>query len=193
MIKAIVFDCFGVLTTDMWLAFVDQLPEGKDSKELHDTHKAYNRGIISQKEFHQRLKALTGQDFEDSLEISGNGTIKNNRLLGYIGELRKRGYKIGLLSNVASNWINEEFLSGDERRLLDAMVLSYEVGMTKPDPRIFRLVCDRLGVETGEAVMIDDIEMYCSAATEEGMRAIKYADFSDMKNRLEVLLDDSDR
>ena len=69
---------------------------------------------------------------------------KNTELLDYIRTL-KPTYKIGLLSNVSSNWIHT-FLTKPELDLFDDLVLSFEVGMTKHDARIFSLTSGRLGV-----------------------------------------------
>src|SRR5690606_31310012 len=97
-------------------------------------------------------------------------------------------YKIGLLSNIATPWITDTFLTPEEQQLFDAMVFSYEVGMTKPDPRIFALTCKRLGVNPNQAVMVDDIERYCEAAKMEGMKAVVYKDFKQCKRDLEEIL-----
>ncbi len=108
-------------------------------------------------------------------------------MLDYISELKK-DYKIGLLSNVANSWITDSLLTKEEQALFDSMIFSYQVGMTKPDPRIFILACQRLGVSTHEAVMVDDIERYCSAAKAEGLQAIPYHNLHQLKEQLEKLL-----
>jgi HAD superfamily hydrolase (TIGR01509 family) len=68
------------------------------------------------------------------------------------------------------------------------MIFSYEVGLAKPDPRIFILACERLRVSTHEAVMIDDVEPYCMAARAEGLSAILFTDLSHLKDELTQLL-----
>jgi putative hydrolase of the HAD superfamily len=93
----------------------------------------------------------------DNESLLGNEIVKNDVLLDYIRELKK-SYKIGMLSNVANNWIRDYFLTEDEQALFDEMIMSFEVGMTKPDPRIFLLACDRLRVGPHEAVLVDDVE-----------------------------------
>jgi len=108
-------------------------------------------------------------------------------LITYIGSL-KPDYKIGLLSNIASNWIRENLLTETEQLLFDQMIMSYEVKMTKPDPRIYHLSTERLGVDIQDCVFVDDIEHYCEAARQEGMQAVVYQNFEQMKAELAKIL-----
>lgn len=190
MIKAIIFDCFGVLTADNWHAFSSQLPEGIKQKARALNHE-YDEGKITYNEFVEGVSEVTGAGrtaVEQSLQT---GTAKNKKLLDYTVDLKRRGFKIGLISNVATNWIEEEFLTDDEQRLFDTMVLSYKEGVTKPHPNIYKTALEKLGVEPGQAVFIDDIDRYCEAAREQGMKAIIYKDFEQMKRELESLLANS--
>jgi putative hydrolase of the HAD superfamily len=57
--------------------------------------------------------------------------------------------------------------------LLEVMVISEEVGIKKPDPRIFRMALDRLGVDASEAVFVgDNLELDIAGARGVGMRAL---------------------
>lgn len=188
MIKALIFDCFGVLTTDTWRAFCDSLPPDADVGKARELNKQYDAGLITKQEFVDQVYEATGQHPRQIEEMLSNEIAKNSILIDYIRELKSRDYLIGLLSNVATPWITDTFLSPEEQEIFDAMIFSYEVGMTKPDPRIFMLVCERLRVGPHEAVMIDDIESYCEAAKAEGLKAITYQDFSQLKQDLELLL-----
>jgi len=185
MVQAVVFDCFGVLTTDTWRAFVDSLPEELKS-EAHSLNNTFDRGQITKDDFIKSVNQLCGRMpplAEDNTRI-----VKNLALLEYIGELRARELKIGLLSNVASNWIRDTFLTAEEQSLFDEMVLSFEVGITKPDPRIFQLICEKLAVKTSDAIMVDDIERYCEVAEEVGMKSVVYIDLVQTKKTIESLI-----
>lgn len=120
-------------------------------------------------------------------DVFSGKIAKNTALLDYIREL-KQNYKIGMISNIASNWIRDSFLTPEEQGLFDEMIFSYEVGMTKPDRRIFLLACERLRISPEEAVMIDDIESYCEAAHGTGMKAVTYRDLEQLKTELKPLL-----
>lgn len=188
MIRAVIFDCFGVLTTDSWRAFVDSLPEGVDAQSARELNRAYGAGIISKTDFLDGVKRLTGYSIQHIEQLLDNETYKNLPLLDYIRDLRSRGLAIGLLSNIATNWIRDSFLTPDEQALFDQMILSFEVGITKPDPRIFHLACEKLDTKPTETVLIDDVDRYCQAARAEGLNAILYTDLKQMKHELEALI-----
>jgi putative hydrolase of the HAD superfamily len=57
---------------------------------------------------------------------------------------------------------------------IDDLVYSHEVGLLKPDPRIYRLSCERLGVAPGEVVFIDNHEPFVHAARDVGMHAVHF-------------------
>jgi putative hydrolase of the HAD superfamily len=50
------------------------------------------------------------------------------------------------------------------------------VGMRKPEPAIYRLTCERLGVDASQCLFIDDIEVNCAAARAIGMTAVHFRD-----------------
>lgn len=185
MIKAIIFDCFGVLTEDSWHAFRIGLPESLQEPASR-LNQQYCRAEISKQAFLQSVAQLTNHSTEEIKQLIDNESNKNHQLLDYIKTLRHE-YRIGLLSNVASNWIREYLLTPSEQDLFDAFVFSYEVGITKPDKRIFSLACQKLGVKTGEAIMVDDIDHYCVAAREAGMHTIHYVSFEQFRNELQKL------
>jgi putative hydrolase of the HAD superfamily len=187
MIKAVIFDCFGVLTTDTWRAFIDSLPPDAEITRARELNHQRDAGVIDHDEFIDQIFELTGSYPKDIERMSANEVVKNDALLSYIRNL-KQDYTVGLISNIASNWIRESFLTAEEQELFDEMILSYEVGMTKPDPRIFMLACERLRISPEEAVLIDDVPGYCEAARAEKMHAIVYHDFKQMKSELEAIL-----
>ncbi len=187
MIKAVIFDLFGVLTTDSWQAFVDQLPPEVDKERVHELNHQRAAGFINEVEFTEQLGQLTNKTSEQINDELRGEVAKNTALLDYIREI-KQHFSIGLLSNIASNWVRESFLTEEEQSLFDEMILSFEVGMTKPDQRIFMLACERLRVGPHEAVLVDDIESYCQAARAEGMQAVVYRDLQQLKTELRGIL-----
>jgi len=103
--------------------------------------------------------------------LPSNQLHKNADLLDLIKEL-KSAYKIGLISNIGTNWVLEHFLTTEEQALFDTFVFSFEAGLVKPDERIYRLASERLGEPPSACVMIDDLERNCQGATDSGMQAI---------------------
>ena len=93
-------------------------------------------------------------------------------LVRAVGRLRERGLRVGALTN---NWVTATAPTGPHpiARHFDALVESRAVGMRKPDPRIYQLICRRLGVEPAEAAFLDDIGTNLKAARALGMHTIK--------------------
>lgn len=190
MVQAIIFDCFGVLTTDRWKEFVATLPEAQ-CQEARELNRAYGGAHITKDDFRAAIHELTGRQPTDIDQLLDHETTtsKNTQLLDLISQLKSK-YKIGLLSNVGSNWIRDRFLTADEQRLFNDFTLSYEVRMTKPDPRIFQLAAKRLEVPIESCLLVDDVEYYGEIASQLGMKFVLYQDFAQTKRDLEKLLAD---
>lgn len=87
-------------------------------------------------------------------------------------ELRRRGYRLGVISN-ADGRAEEALDAVGLRPHFELVIDSGLVGMDKPDPRIFQLAAERMGVEPGEAVYVGDIyEIDVQGARAAGMQAI---------------------
>lgn len=103
MIKAIIFDCFGVLLGNAYkvrLAEVEQEDPAK-AQEMRSINHASDLGVISREESAQYMADLLGIDPEEIYEEQEKAEIPNSELLQYIASLKNR-YKIGLLSNISS-------------------------------------------------------------------------------------------
>lgn len=189
MIKAVIFDCFGVLTKDLWREFTESLPPGEGVRRAKELNHQYDAGFINLAEFVQQVHEATGRDPRTVETVFINEEpVKNLELLDYIQQLKKRGYKIGMLSNIATNWVRDYFLTAEEQALFDNMTFSFQAGTTKPDPKIYEQVLDTLSVKAGESVFVDDVDRYCAAAQALGMKAIVYRSFPAMKAELETIL-----
>lgn len=187
MIKAIIFDCFGVLTVDSWYAFIDSLPSDILDEARAVTH-AYDSGVITKPDLVSKISELTGAGTNEVAEASSPKLAKNQEVFEYIAELKKLGYKTAILSNVSDDWITRVLLSDAEKLLFDEFVFSFQVGTAKPDPLMYDTVCQKLGVKTPECVFIDDQERYCTVAQDLGMKAIHYKNFADFKDKLDQII-----
>ncbi len=86
-------------------------------------------------------------------------------------ELRRRGLRTAVVSNCDHTTrpvVERLGLPGEA----DEVILSFEVRAAKPDPRIYEIALERLGVEAGEAVFVDDQARYCDGAAELGVGTI---------------------
>lgn len=187
MIKAIIFDFFGVLNTENWVPFKNKyfVQDEELSNQATLLMQQVNLGTISREEFLQKVAKLA------NVPVDGIRTLieiksPNEELLSFIKTL-KPVYKIGILSNSSGDAVRELF-SHEQAALFDATVFSYEIGFIKPDPRIYEAAAERLRVSPTECVYIDDKQKHCDGAVQVGMKAILYQDFKQMKAELEKVL-----
>jgi putative hydrolase of the HAD superfamily len=101
-------------------------------------------------------------------------TVPRPMMLEAIRRLRAHGLRVGALTN---NWVTDRARPWDSlREHFNAFVESAAVGMRKPDPRIYQLVCRELGVEPPQAAFLDDIGSNLKSARALGMTTIKVDD-----------------
>jgi putative hydrolase of the HAD superfamily len=93
-------------------------------------------------------------------------------MLDAVRRLRAAGYPTVLVSN---SWDLDHY-TAQIRELFDAVVISAEVGMHKPQPEIFALAAERAGVAPEECVFVDDLRENCAGAEAAGMRTILHRD-----------------
>ncbi len=96
----------------------------------------------------------------------------NERLIAYVQELRPR-YKTGIISNAWPNARNAVRDHVNEAKF-DDLIFSAEVGLAKPDRRIYALALERLQVQPAEAIFVDDVEGNAEAARTLGMTGIRF-------------------
>jgi HAD superfamily hydrolase (TIGR01509 family) len=189
MIKAIIFDCFGVLVTDS----LDAIINSNDLSEIQrDEIKSYvtaaNKGSISVAEYRSEVANILNMEHKDLNSAIKNGEIKDENLLEYIRELKKE-YKIGLLSNVTSlDSLKSRFAENELEDNFDVVVASGQIGYAKPEAEAYEITVDKLGVFLSECVMIDDREEYVNAAVGIGMKGIVYTGMNDLKKELKDIL-----
>lgn len=189
MIKAIIFDCFGVLAEDGWLPFKRKYI-GDDAglaREVADLGKQSDYGMIDYESHLEQVAELVGVSRGELSSALGR-KVPNEELFDYIKNELKPRYRIGLMSN-ANYDVTQELFAPEQTALIDASVMSYESRMVKPDERMYVLMAERLGVEPEDCVFVDDQERYCSTAEYLGMRGIVYQNFMQFKNELLKLTD----
>lgn len=173
-IKAVIFDCFGVLATDGWLPFKEK--RFGDNPELLEqataSNKRFDAGLLSYEDFVAEVAILAGvksQEMRHAIERHA----PNEQLLSHIRDTLAPSYKIGLLSNAGADWLDEIF-EPNQVSLFDEILLSYQIGAIKPQPIMYTTIATRLGVLPEECIFIDDQPRYAAGAAEVGMRAIHF-------------------
>ena len=185
MVRAIVFDCYGVLVGhtfwDMYAMAGGDIQ--KDEQFIAGMLARANSALISEREFAEAIAAQLGITAGAWLAVTNRMEQPNEALFTYIREALKPNYKIGLLSN-ANRGSVERRLSAAQRALFDSFIVSGEVGCMKPDREIYQRAADDLDVAFSEMVFIDDLQPYVDAAAHYGITALRYRDLLTLKKQL---------
>lgn len=188
MIKAIIFDFFGVLTVRDSASF-RQTYYPNDPGKTNQTKKLQDElglGQIGYDDFISGLAKIGGVDRDTVLKYTEDYQ-PNLELLNYIRGKLKPNYKLGIISNAGADWVLQ-ILGEANQKLFDDIILSYKVRVIKPESEIYEMSVRNLGVKPVESVFIDDILTYCQGAETVGMNTIWYQDFEQMKQELENIL-----
>jgi putative hydrolase of the HAD superfamily len=214
-IEAVIFDYGGVLSTTPFAGIAEyerkmgyperslaQLLFGKGASPQgptedlpdHDWH-LLETGRLTLDEFHERLagrsEAALGRpldlgDYAQFLRELGVGV--HWMMVHRVRELRAEGYRTAILTNNVREW-GRYWKSSIPMDLFDDVVDSCDVGLRKPDPAIYRLACERLGVAPEAAVFLDDTRRHVEGARQVGLHAILVRDPWDALADLDSVLE----
>uniref|UniRef100_A0A8C7HSN5 Acyl-CoA dehydrogenase family member 10 n=1 Tax=Oncorhynchus kisutch TaxID=8019 RepID=A0A8C7HSN5_ONCKI len=203
--KAVIFDMYGVLIpSPVKLATVfeqqNSVPLGTLGKAIRtggevNTWKRFMRGEIGAEEFVEtfgrQCSEIAGSPVPIGSFLSNLTSGPMTRPLPVMMEAilcaRSRGLKTAVLSNNFLQLNGDPFLPLNHS-LFDVIVESCREGLSKPDPRIYHLCLNRLGVSAHEAVFLDDLKLNVEAAAQLGMHAIKVGDIAASVKELEGVL-----
>jgi putative hydrolase of the HAD superfamily len=204
-IRAVIFDLGGVVLPsplDVFRAYEARhgLPHRFLSEVVIDTGERgawsrFERGELDVQSFGAAFEAECAAAggvvvVPDLLGEIGAGTGARPEMLAALHQIRAHGLATAALTN---NWS-----TGDDRpmgthypemmALFDLVVESTVEGLRKPDPRIYELTCDRLGVRPDEAVFLDDLGVNLKTARALGMTTIKVSEPAAALAELETVL-----
>jgi epoxide hydrolase-like predicted phosphatase len=188
-VKAVVFDIGGVLERvdeawpEVWFGRWERrmnLPAGHLMAHLaeHDPDDDLVTGGISEAQLRAMYAAALGLDDAQADEMMAEmwdaycGEL-DVELCEFAASLRP-AYATAILSNSADGARREEQHRYGLEELVDTIVYSHEVGLAKPDPAVFRLTEERLGVEPHEIVFLDDHDEHVEAARRLGWNAVRH-------------------
>jgi epoxide hydrolase-like predicted phosphatase len=147
------------------------------------------RGEIAVEEFERLLSAALAQE-GSTVEAQGlvhamlaDLSIYEDSMTSLVTRAHAAGIRTALLSN---SW-GHDYDRSDWQEMFDAVVISGEVGMRKPEREIFELTLDRIGLPAGECVFIDDIAHNVAAAAEAGLVGIVHRTFDETAGELAAL------
>lgn len=202
-LTALVVDFGGVLTTSLRESFTRFVSaEEIDGEHLHQVLFAeYGEGSLVhgvetgampmeefERELAARLRTKTGSAVaaEGLVQRMFAGSRADQAMIEAVRRARAAGKRTGLLSNSWGNRDSYRFEHFDT--LFDAVVISGEVGLRKPDPEIYTLAARELGVATTECVFVDDIAANVRGAVAAGMVGVHHTETATTLDELETLL-----
>ncbi|MBC7558835.1 MAG: HAD family phosphatase [Dermatophilaceae bacterium] len=162
-------------------AWVTPLPP--DSSPVH----RLERGELAVEEFEHLLSAALARegsvvDAEGLVAtMFADLAIYEDSMTSLVTRAHAAGIRTGLLSN---SWGND-YDRSDWHEMFDAVVISGEVGMRKPEPEIFELALDRIGLPAAECVFVDDMAHNITAAQQAGLAGIVHLTFDQTARELE--------
>jgi putative hydrolase of the HAD superfamily len=192
-------DYGGVLTTSVWdsfRAFCDA--EGLDRDELRRLFRndpealallrRLETGELSEEEFSAGFGPLLGipaERHEGLIDRLFGGMEPEEPMIEALRRARAAGLCTGLISNSWGRGRYDRSMFGE---LFDGVVISGEVGLHKPQPQIFELGAERVGLLPSQCVFVDDLRENCAGAEAVGMIAVLHRQTDETLARLEELL-----
>jgi epoxide hydrolase-like predicted phosphatase len=182
---AVLFDFGGVLTTSVWDSFAAFLrSEGLEPDRIknlfrHDPDaladlRGLETGELTEGEFEAKFGRRLGlKDPEGLIDSMFAGMEPDQAMVTACKEIRAAGMFTGLITN---SWSTDHYDRQLLAELFDVAVISAEVHVHKPQPEIYRLAADQLGVKPEECIFVDDLRENCEGAEAVGMTAVLHRD-----------------
>jgi putative hydrolase of the HAD superfamily len=169
-------------------AMVGWLGASPVEAEVNPIH-ALERGQIAVPDFERKLAAILVR--EDGTHVPAEGLIERMfahfehqpQMSALIRRARASGIRTALLSNSWGNTYPRDTWDG----MFDDIVISGEVGLRKPEPEIFHLAAERIGLRAEDCVFVDDLELNVEGARALGMTAIHHTSYDGTRRELESL------
>jgi epoxide hydrolase-like predicted phosphatase len=167
-------------------AIVEWISASPAEAKVNPIH-ALERGQLAVPDFERKLAEVLLR--RDGTPVRADGLIERMfahfehqpQMSALIRRAREKGIRTALLSNSWGNTYPRETWDG----MFDDIVISGEVGLRKPEPEIFHLAADRLGLRPEECVFIDDLELNIDGARALGMTAIHHTSYDKTRRELE--------
>src|SRR5436190_6974200 len=187
----------GVLTTSVWESFAafcrDMGLEESAVKDLFREDpgaladlRGLETGEVAEDDFERRFAERLGlPDATHLIDSMFAGMEPAEPMVAAVRAARAGGVRTGLVSN---SWSTSHYDRDLLAELFDAVVISGEVGLHKPQPEIYLLAAERLGEAPERSIFVDDLRENCAGAEAVGMTTILHRDAADTVARLDQLL-----
>lgn len=173
---AVLFDFFGVICSEIAPFWLERYFSKEEAVRVkRELVSLADVGQIGEEELFRRLGGLAGvpagQVLEDWLALA----VIDREVLALLAPLREKA-PVALLSNAPGEFLHRLLRREDLYSRFDAMLISSEAGLVKPDPAIYLRLCGQLRVQPENCVMIDDNPANIAGARAAGIPGILYRD-----------------
>lgn len=140
---------------------------------------------ITERQMVERVAAELPPEHSDALAVLDQrpfgelwfaGRTPNEPFLTHLRAIGDRGYRLALLTNNVREWRPRWRAQLPVDELFSVVVDSHEEGVRKPDPRIYRILLERLAAAPHECLFVDDTKENCDAATALGIHSVLFTD-----------------
>ena len=145
-------------------------------------------GRISQRDYELTLAGLLGVGSEGLLGRALADLRPRTPVLDLVNRLRGEGIRVAVLSNSWGSGEYDPYGGYDLDKRFDAVVISDQVGLRKPDPAIYTLAAAKIGVAPGSCVFVDDTAANLPAARDLGMAVVHFTEAEPGIAEIETLL-----
>jgi putative hydrolase of the HAD superfamily len=194
--RGLLVDYGGVLTTNLFESFgafcrqegleadvvVRQFAGNREARELLIELEC---GRMAEEEFERRLAGMLEVAPEGLIDRMFAGSGPDPAMRSAVAAARRAGVRTGLISN---SWVDRHYAPELLGELFDGVVISAREGTRKPDPRMYELGAERIGVAPGQCVYVDDLPFNLKPAAELGMATVHHLDPARTIPELERLL-----
>ncbi len=206
-IEAVITDFGGVLTSPMRDTFKEfQRESGISPQALGEAMAAVaardganplvelETGRMTEARFLRSLGEELSSSLERRIELRGFGDQyfqnlhPNERVIDYMRELRGRGYKLAICTNNVREWERMWRAKLPVDEIFEVVVDSAFVGTRKPEPVIYEITLQRLGVSAASSLFVDDLEHNCEGARAVGIRAVWFRSTEQAIDEIEAAL-----
>ena len=143
----------------------------------------FETGKISPEEFYEEVKRRTGLNvtYDRFVELWNNIFSENHKVSDMVRRLKEK-YLVAIISN--TNMLHFDFVYRKFPivREIGHFILSYQLGLRKPDPKIYQVALERFRVTPQRTVYVDDLEPFVNTTRTLGLHGIHFKD----ENQLEA-------
>lgn len=191
MIKNIILDVGGILFDDSRQNIERVLNKNCDSFFKKAYGNTFTNCLLGEMIVQEHVDLLKDdENYEDiKFLLKRENLCKSYPLIeknfNYVKELKKKGYKLYLLTNITEdsfNYMNETI---NIDKIFDGGIYSYQEHLMKPNYDIYELLINKFKLKKDETIFFDDKEKNVVAANEIGIKAVEFKSVSDIENNLE--------